>query len=251
MILGKAVRIPSFFKVKRGTGRRFHDHMPLTENTPRPSPHRIAVVDDHPIILSAVRLLLESEPDFEWVGEAESVDEAKKMLLATRPDAVVLDLWLGGNDGIEMIKSLRPLVPSTALLCYTMNDAALYGERAIRAGASGYLSKKEPQQELLAALRTVCEGRRYLGQDLMNSVLDGLVTGRAEEWHEALTDREVQVLRLLGLAASNQEIARELGLGLKTVNSHRENIKRKLGIQNSGELVRHAVLLVEQGLFGK
>jgi DNA-binding NarL/FixJ family response regulator len=225
--------------------------MPVSESTHRSSPYRIAVVDDHPIILSAVRLLLESEPDFEWVGEAESVDGAKELLGRTRPDAVVLDLWLGGNDGIEMIKSLRPLVPDTALLCYTMNDAALYGERSIRAGASGYISKKEPQDELLTALRTVCHGRRYLDKDLMNALLDGLAMGRVEEWHEALTDRELQVLRLLGLVISNQEIAAQLGLSLKTVNSHRENIKRKLGIQNSGELVRHAVLLVERGLFGK
>lgn len=225
--------------------------MPLSVNVNFPARLRVAVVDDHPIILSAVHLLLESEPDFEWVGEAESVEQAKEMLVATQPDAVVLDLWLGGNDGIEMIKSLRPLVPGTALLCYTMNDAVPYGERAIRAGAAGYLSKKEPQEELLTALRTVCEGRRYLGKDLMNSVLDGLVMGRAKEEHEALTDRELQVLRLLGLAVSNQEIATQLGLGLKTVNSHRENIKRKLGIHSSGELVRHAVLLVERGLFGK
>jgi len=94
------------------------------------------VVDDHPIICSAVRALLESEPDFEWVGQAASVEGAMKLLVETRPDAVVLDLWLGGNDGIEMIKCLRPLVPATALLCYTMNDVALYGERAIRAGAT-------------------------------------------------------------------------------------------------------------------
>ena len=225
--------------------------MPLSVNINIPARYRIVVVDDHPIILSAVRLLLEGEPDFEWVGEAESVEGARELLVGTRPDAVVLDLWLGGNDGIEMIKSLRALVPGTALLCYTMNDAVLYGERAIRAGASGYLSKKEPQDELLAALRTVCKGRRYLDKDLMNSVLDGLVTGRAEEGHEALTDRELQVLRLLGRAVSNQEIATQLGLGVKTVNSHRENIKRKLGIHSSGELVRHAVLLVERGMFGK
>lgn len=225
--------------------------MHLPENKPTSSPHRIVVVDDHPIILSAVRLLLEGERDFEWVGEAESVEQARQLLVDTRPDAVVLDLWLGGNDGIEMIKSLRTLAPDTALLCYTMNDAALYGERAIRAGASGYLSKKEPQNELLTALRTVCKGSRYLDNDLMNSVLGGLVTGRAEEGHEALTDLELQVLRLLGRAVSNQEIATQLGLGVKTINSHRENIKRKLGIHSSGELVRHAVLLVERGMFGK
>jgi DNA-binding NarL/FixJ family response regulator len=223
----------------------------MSGNNTRRSSLRIAVVDDHPIILSAVRLLLEGEPDFEWVGEAESVGEARDLLVRTRPDAMVLDLWLGGNDGIEMIKSLRPLVPGTALLCYSMNDAALYGERAIRAGASGYLSKKEPQEKLLAALRTVCGGGRYMGRDLMNSVLDGLAMGRADERYEALTDRELQILRLLGQAVSNQEIAIQLGLGLKTVNSHRENIKHKLGIHSSAELVRHAVLLVERGVFGK
>ena len=217
----------------------------------RPTPIRVAVVDDHPIIRSAVRVLLESEPDFEWVGEAESVERAKNLLVETRPDAVVLDLWLGGNDGIEMIKHLKPLVPNTALLCYTMNDAVLYGERAIRAGASGFLSKKEPQEELLVALRIVCRGGRYMGKELMDSILDGLAMGRTEEGHESLTDRELQVLRLIGLALTNPEIATQLGLGIKTVNTHRENIKRKLRIRNSGELVRHAVLMVERGLFGK
>lgn len=211
---------------------------------------RVAVVDDQPIIRSAVRVLLESEPEFEWVGEAATVEGATDLLVQTRPHAVVLDLWLGGNDGIEMIKFLRPLVPDTALLCYTMNDASLYGERAIRAGAAGFLSKKDPQDELLVALRMVCRGGRYMSQALMNSVLDGLVTGRAEEGHEALTDREIQVLRLLGMAMSNPEIATQLGLGIKTVNTHRENIKRKLGIRSSAELIRHAVLMVERGLFG-
>ena len=223
-------------------------HMPGNNN--QPTRLRVAVVDDHPIIRSAVRVLLESEPDFEWVGDAESVERAMELLLETRPDAVVLDLWLGGNDGIEMIKCLRPLVPGTALLCYTMNDAALYGERAIRAGAAGFLSKKEPQDELLVALRTVCGGGRYMNKALMNAVLDGLSVGRAVEGHESLTDREIQVLRLLGMALSNPEIAAQLGLGIKTINTHRENIKRKLGIRSSAELVRHAVLMVERGLFG-
>lgn len=224
--------------------------MHISGNDDQSSRLRVAVVDDHPIIRSAVRALLESEPEFEWVGEAESVEGARDLLVQTKPDAVVLDLWLGGNDGIEMIKCLRPLVPGTALLCYTMNDASLYGERAIRAGAAGFLSKKEPQDELLVALRTVCRGGRYMNKALMNAVLDGLATGRAVEGHESLTDREIQVLRLLGMALSNPEIATQLGLGLKTINTHRENIKRKLGIRSSAELVRHAVLMVERGLFG-
>jgi len=212
---------------------------------------RVAVVDDHPIIRTAVRVLLESEPEFEWVGEAESVERAKELLVETRPDAVVLDLWLGGNDGIEMIKCLRSLVPDTALLCYTMNDTTLYGERAIRSGAAGFLSKRNPQDELLVALGTISRGGRYMSNALMNSVIDGLAGCRSEERYESLTDRELQVFRLLGLALPNPEIAAQLGLGIKTVNTHRENIKRKLGIRNSAELVRHAVLMVEQGLFGR
>ncbi|MGF1657132.1 MAG: response regulator [Verrucomicrobiales bacterium] len=223
----------------------------LSENGPTSAPLRVAVVDDHPIIRTAVRALLESEPDFEWVGEAETVEGATRLLVRKRSDAVVLDLWLGGNDGIEMIKSLRPLVPETALLCYTMNEATLYAERAIRAGAAGFLSKKEPQEELLIALRMVCRGERYVSRTLMSSLLDGLSVGRAVDGHEALTDRELQVLRLLGMAFTNQEIATQLGLGIKTVNSHRENIKRKLGIRNSGELIRHAVLMVEGGFFAQ
>ncbi|MCU0797139.1 MAG: response regulator transcription factor [Akkermansiaceae bacterium] len=221
------------------------------EEPPVPhSPLRVAVVDDHPIIRSGVRALLECEPGFEWVGDAESPERAMDLLINTRPDAVVLDLWLGGNDGIEMIKCLRPLVPETALLCYTMNSASIYGERAIRAGAAGFLSKKEPQSELLVALRTVCRGGRYMNRELMNTVLDGIAWGRALEGHESLTDRELQVLRLLGMAMSNPDIALQLGLGVKTVNTHRENIKRKLGIRSSAELMRQAVLMVERGLFG-
>lgn len=212
----------------------------MSKNPKIPPSFKIAVVDDHPIIRTAVRVLLESEPEFEWAGEAESVDRAIELLVETRPDAVVLDLWLGGNDGIEMIKCLRPLVPGTALLCYTMNDATLYGERAIRAGANGFLSKKEPQEELLTALRMVCRGGRYMSGALMDSVLDGLVIRCTTDGHESITDRELQVLRLLGLALSNSQIATQLGIGVKTVNTHRENIKRKLGIRTSGELVRHA-----------
>jgi len=222
-----------------------------TPDTASHPPYRIAVVDDHPIIISAVRLLLEGEPEFEWVGKAESVEESMELLVSTKPDAVVLDLWLGGNDGIEMIKCLKQLVPSAALLCYTMNDATLYGERAILAGASGYLSKKEPQEKLLEALKTICEGGCYMGQDLMRCVFSGLTVGKPRLRHETLSDRELQVLRLLGQGASNQEIASQLGLSQKTVNSHRENIKHKLGIANSSELLRHAILLVEQGKFGK
>jgi DNA-binding NarL/FixJ family response regulator len=224
--------------------------MSLSKSNEIEAPLRVVVVDDHPIVRTAVRVLLESEPDFEWVGEAETVEQTIKVLVESRPDAVVLDLWLGGNDGIEMIKCLRPLVPETALLCYTMNEAKFYGERAIHAGAAGFLSKKEPQEELLVALREVCRGGRYMSRALMNSMLDSLATGRAADGHECLTDRELQVLRLLGLARTNPEIAAQLGLGIKTVNTHRENIKRKLGIRNSGELVRHAVLMVERGCFG-
>lgn len=212
--------------------------------------HRIVVVDDHPIILSGVRLLLENEPGFAWVGSAKTVHEATGLIARTRPDVVVLDLNLGGNDGIELLKQLRALAPATALLCYTMNDESLFALKAGRAGAAGFLSKQEPLEELSKALRAVCAGERVFSRDVQRALFNGLHVSGEVAGLDRLTDREVQVLRLIGRAKSNFEIADELGLSVKTVSAHRESLKQKLNLRTSPELIRHAVLLVEQKVFG-
>ena len=209
------------------------------------------MVDDHPIILSGVQALLETEEHFEWIGSARTVSEAIELVTRTRPAAVVLDLNLGGNDGIELLKQLRALAPATALLCYSMNDEALFGLKALRAGAAGFISKQESLEELSEALRTVCAGGRVCSRNLQRALYDALGGAHASTGLDRLTDREVQVLRLIGLAKGNHEIAAELGLSAKTVSAHRESLKQKLGLHSAPELVRHAVLLVERNAFGR
>ena len=209
-------------------------------------------MDDHPIILSGVELLLKHEPDFAWLGSAATPDAAAELVIRTRPDAVVLDLRLGGNDGVELIRHLHALVPQSALLCYTMNEESLFGLKAMRAGAAGFLSKQEPLDELLAALRVVCTGGQVLSRKLQRALFDGhpLPENNAAAGLARLTERELQVLRLIGLAKGNHEIAAELNLSVKTVSAHRESLKAKLKLSSSPELARHAVLLVEQNAFG-
>ena len=223
-----------------------------TSELPAP-PYRVVAVDDHPIILSGVELLLKYKPDFAWLGSAATPEAAAKLVARTRPDAVVLDLRLGGNDGVEMVRHLHVLSPASALLCYTMNEESLFGMQALRAGAVGFLSKQEPLDELLAALRVVCTGGRVLSRKLQRALFDGfpLSESTAAAGLERLSERELQVLRLIGLAKSNHEIAAELALSVKTVSAHRESLKAKLKLATSPELTRHAVLLVEQNAFGR
>ena len=225
---------------------------PSTPELPAP-PYRVVAVDDHPIILSGVELLLKHEPDFTWLGSAATPEAAAELVARTRPDAVVLDLRLGGNDGVEMVRHLHALAPESALLCYTMNEESLYGLQAMRAGAVGFLSKQEPLDELLAALRVVCTGGRVLSRKLQRALFDGhpLPENTAATGLERLTGRELQVLRLIGLARTNYEIAAELDLSVKTVSVHRESLKAKLKLASSPELARHAVLLVEQNAFDR
>ena len=196
-------------------------------------------------------LLLENEPGFAWAGSAGTVTAATELVVRTRPDAAVLDLNLGGNDGGEFLKQLRALAPATALLCYTMNEEALFAMKAMRAGAAGFLSKQESLEELARALRSVCAGEKVFSRNVQRALFDGLHVWEKAAGLDQLTDREVQVLRLIGLAKSNHEIAHALGLSVKTVSAHRESIKAKLDLRSSPELVRHAVLLVEREVFGK
>ncbi len=229
--------------------------MSSSANAPRSTttPYRVVAVDDHPIILSGVELLLRHEPDFTWLGSAATPDAAAELVARTCPDAVVLDLRLGGNDGVEMVRRLHALAPQSALLCYTMNEESLFGLPALRAGAAGFLSKQEPLDELLAALLVVCTGGRVLSRKLQRALFDGhpLPENNAAAGLERLTGRELQVLRLTGLAKTNYEIAAELDLSVKTVSAHRESLKAKLKLATSPELARHAVLLVEQNAFGQ
>lgn len=194
-------------------------------------------------------MFLENDPGFRFVGQASSAEDAVELIDSHRPDVVVLDLWLGGNDGIELVKRLHALAPKVGLLCYSMTDEALFGVKALRAGARGFISKQEPLEEVARALRLIHSGGRYMSTRLQRLAFDRVLDGAPVE--ETLSNRELQILRLIGMAESNPTIAEALSVSIKTVSAHREALKRKLGLRTSSELVRHAVLLVQTRFFGQ
>lgn len=218
----------------------------------RPKSTRIVVADDHPIVRAGVRLLLESKPGLELVGEASSGAETLRQVAAHNPDILVLDLWLGEDDGLETLRELRRTKAAVRVLIYSMNDEKLYGPRAIQAGAEGYLMKDRGLDELAIAIDRLVAGKRYLGEALSETIIDASIAGnhaRSEDEMislHALTDRELQILRLIGRGMGTGEIAGNLGVSPRTVGAHRENMKNKLGAHSASELVRLAVTYVDQ-----
>jgi DNA-binding NarL/FixJ family response regulator len=209
---------------------------------------RVAIIDDHPIVRVGVRLMVEAEAGLSCVGEAGSVSDAFVLVEAQAPDMVVLDLWMGGNDGLELVRNLHAIAPEMDILVYSMNDELIYGPRVLRAGAMAYVMKDSGLPELSKAITVVCEGGRYLSERLSGSlVAESLGQRPVSETQPVggLTDRELQIMRLLGSGKTTGEIAESLNISPKTVGAHRENLKLKLGVDSAAELAKKAVLLVE------
>lgn len=203
---------------------------------------RILVVDDHPMVRDGLVQLISQHPDLICCGEADSVAAAQTAVERKLPDLVILDLRLKGGDGLELIKSLKSQHPRIKILILSQYDAPMYAERALRAGAVGYVVKEQAAAEVLQAIRTVLGGQVYLTRCMASIILQKMVGLKAEgrSGVEALTDRELHVLNLLGGGLSTRQIANELKLSFKTVETHRENIKRKLGLSNAAALVHYA-----------
>ena len=209
----------------------------------------VLAADDHPVVLSGIRLLLRSEADFDLV--AETHDAATTLAAVERlvPDLVILDLWMGGNDGFELLKQIRACWPEIRILAYSMNDERVFGRRVLQAGAAGYLMKSHGLDELLKALRVVADGGRYvsaaLAAELADTALRSIQDPAKPAVLAALTDRELQILRLIGSGQTTAFIAETLHISPKTVGAHREHLKDKLGLTDAAALARHAALLVE------
>jgi DNA-binding NarL/FixJ family response regulator len=210
---------------------------------------RILVVDDHPMVRDGLIRLISQHGDLACCGEAGSVSEAITAVAAQSPDLVILDLRLKGGDGLDLIKSLLAQWPDLRILILSQYEAPLYAERALRAGALGYVVKEQAAEEILGAIRTVLAGDVYLTRGMAALLLHKFVgapkaSGRGGA--EQLTDRELHVLHLLGAGMSTREIAGELNLSFKTIETHRENIKRKLGLQNAAALIHYATQWAQQ-----
>jgi two-component system, NarL family, response regulator NreC len=198
----------------------------------------LVIADDHAVVRQGVRLLLEAEDDLEVLGEASDVREAQALLREQTPDVLVLDLHMGPELSLSMLTELRAISPSTAVVILTMDDDPAFVQPAWAAGAAGYVLKEASRAELVRAIRTVGRGGRYL-----DPAIGGWALSRAED--QVLTERELEVLRLVALGYTNSEIAKQMYLSPRTVETHRANLQSKLKLNGRPELVRYAL---EHGL---
>ena len=209
-----------------------------------PAKRGVFLVDDHPFMRAGLAQLIERQPDLAVCGEAGNPAEAFRDLARAAPDLVLADIAMPGRSGLEFIKDLRALYPSVLVLVVSMHDEAIYAERAIRAGARGYIMKEAGGDNLLAAIRQVLRGEVYLSPRMAANVLDGLSARRprgSSSPIERLTDREFEIFRLIGQGRSTRDIAGQLHLSPKTVDVHRSHIKEKLGLAGATALVHRAV----------
>ena len=205
---------------------------------------RLLLVDDHAVVRSGLKMLLESERDVEIVGEAASASEAIEATMRLKPDVVLMDIGLPDLSGIDATRQIKKNAPQVAIVALTIHEDEEYFFRMLEAGASGYVPKRAAPEELITAIRAAATGQVYLypslAKLLVRDFLDGGRAG-AEEPPSDLTDREHEVLTYLAEGASNEEIAASLVISPKTVARHRENIMRKLNLHSRSELVRYAI----------
>ncbi|GAC1506992.1 MAG: response regulator transcription factor [Terriglobales bacterium] len=203
----------------------------------------VFVVDDHPIVRQGLALLINQEADLTVIGEAEEMHSALSAILAVPPDILIVDISLNGPDGLELLKNIRVNSPRLPVLILSMHDESVYAERALRAGANGYIMKQEATEKVLVALRRILSGEIYVSERIANSMLQHYVRGSKLSEHSSvaeLTNRELEVFRLIGEGHGTRQIADELHLSVKTVESYQAHIKEKLCLRSSRELVQHA-----------
>lgn len=218
---------------------------PVAAESPR---RRLLVVDDHPFMRAGLALLINQQPDLQVVAEAGNPAEAIRELTRSQPELMLTDLTMPGRSGLEFIRDVLAAAPQLVVLVISMHDEVIYAERALRAGARGYIMKEAGGENLLAAIRQVLRGEVYVSPRMAARVLESM-SGRTPRGSSSpigkLTDREFEVLQLIGAGRSTRDIAAQLHLSSKTVDVHRGHIKEKLELKDTTALVRYAVRWVE------
>lgn len=205
---------------------------------------QVLVVDDHPIVRHGLTLLLNREPDLMVCGEAGDAQSATQAIVSLRPDLVILDISLGGPDGLDLLKQIRTCHTDLPVLVLSMHDETTYAERVLRAGANGYIMKQEATDRVLKAIRCILAGQVYVPDRVASRLLRQYAhnaTVAARSPLAALSDRELEVFRLIGAGRSTRQIAEILHLSVKTVESYQAHIKEKLDLRNAHELQYHAI----------
>ena len=205
---------------------------------------RVLLVDDHPVLRKGLAQLINQDPRLAVCGEAEDAPRAIKAIETLKPDFVIMDISLKHGDGIELLKTVKPQFPDLPVLVLSMHDETLYAERSLRAGAMGYLMKDDPAEQVLLAIWRVLAGEIFLSNRMKSRMMLQLAGRNGKvpsSTLEQLTDRELEVFRLIGAGRTTRQIADHLRLSMHTVQAYREFIKAKLNLRNSTQLVQHAV----------
>ena len=220
----------------------------LPNPTPPPSPagaarQRVYLVEDHPVVRDGLAQLINEEDDLVICGAAADAPTALREIQDAAPDVAVVDLLLGEADGLELVRTLKARLPRMPTLVLSMYNESLYAERALRAGSRGYIMKEEAIEQVLVAIRRALAGEIFLSDRMKSKMIQQMASGRGKVVAspiEQLTDRELEVFRLIGEGCSTRQIAGQLHLSIRTVEAYREYIKAKLGLKNATELVQHA-----------
>jgi DNA-binding NarL/FixJ family response regulator len=217
---------------------------PTSGVLPKRNARRILIVDDHPIVRQGLRRLMENEEDLSVCGEVETARDARTAIKDLNPDAVIVDISLKQGDGIELVRDVRAHYATLPMLVLSMHDEAIYAERMLSAGANGYIMKQAASEQFLASLRRVLDGGIYVSEAVGSNMIQKFASGgsyTSANPIDRLSNRELQILHMIGKGMSTRETANSLNLSIKTVESHRQRIKRKLNLNTGAQLVQYAV----------
>jgi DNA-binding NarL/FixJ family response regulator len=205
---------------------------------------KVLIVDDHPIVRNGLKMLIQQQPDIIVCGEAEDAHKALDIVESKVPDVVIIDISLKSTSGLDLVKDIKARYPKILMLVLSVYDESIYAERVLRAGAAGYIMKKEVATNILAAIRKILNGEIYLSDKMSSIMLHMFIGGRYEACDspiKSLTDRELEVFQLIGRGFKTGEIAKNLKISVSTIEYHRAHIKEKLQLNNASELIRYAV----------
>lgn len=212
---------------------------------------QLVIVDEHPVVRQGIMAIVAHEPDIQVCGEAGDMADAIQQVAALSPDVAVIDISLKSGNGIDLVKRIKAEYPAVRMLVWSMFPDSLYAARVLRAGALGYLNKADSTAQLLEAIRTVCQGKVYLTEDTARLLLQDVFADKSREEGtlplERLSDRELEVFRMIGEGCSTQQIAERLWVSVSTVETYRQRIKSKLNLQHGTELVHSAVQWLLEG----
>lgn len=220
--------------------------------SPQPSPtdpsappkHAVVLVEDHPITRLGLKAMINQQSDLVVTGEADNAAQALQLVVQSRPEVAIVDISLKTTNGIELTKNLIAAVPNLAVLVVSMHDETIYAERALRAGARGYLMKQEASEKIVQAIHRVLKGEVFVSDKTRDRMLHRMARQKKDEAVfpiDTLSDREMEVFQLIGQGFGTREIAEQLKLSTKTIDSYREHLKMKLNLGSGSELVRHAI----------